>query len=86
MFLSALLLAAQSGVTMSAPHPTKAHHEPVVAMDCKAFRANRDGSWTSIAPTKVGKTSMSAGGTFFPGVRLGEVDVASQLTKQCGRG
>ena len=85
MFLFALLLATQTGVTMSGSQPAKSHHGPAVAVDCKAFRANKNGSWTSIRATKVGTVSMSAGGTFFPGVRLGEVDVASQLKAQCSR-
>ncbi|MET0308676.1 MAG: hypothetical protein ABW023_08215 [Sphingomonas sp.] len=84
MFLFALLFAVQSGVTMSGSEPAATGHpQKSVPVDCHAFRANKNGSWTSIRSTKVGGVSMSAGGTFFPGLRLGDVDLAAQLNAQC---
>ena len=84
IFLLAALLGAQSGVTMT-PGTTGSHasHAGFVHMECAAFRSNANGSWTSVRTTKVGSVSISDGGTFFPGVRLGGTDVAAQLTAQC---
>jgi len=84
MSLVALALALQ-GVTMSSPDSSRHAHRAAakVAVDCGAFKANSNGSWTSTRATKVGSVSMSAGGTFFPGVTLGGVDLAAQLDRQC---
>jgi len=84
MALVVLALALQ-GVTMSNPNGSHRAHKVAakVAVDCGAFKANSDGSWTSTRPTKVGSVSMTAGGTFFPGVKLGGVDLGGQLDQQC---
>ncbi len=84
MVLMALLLALQ-GVTMSNPDAShSAHHAAAkIPVECGAFKANANGSWTSTRRTKVGSVAMSAGGTFFPGVTLNGVDVAGQLDQQC---
>ena len=59
---------------------------PEVHLDCSAFRANGDGSWTSLRTTKVGSVSISSGGTFHPGVSLGGVDLGGELGERCKRG
>jgi hypothetical protein len=84
MTLIALALTLQ-GVTMSSPDVSYRAHQTAakVAVECSAFKANSNGSWTSIRPTKVGSVSMSAGGTFFPGVKLEGVDLGAQLNQQC---
>lgn len=84
MMLIALALALQS-VTMSSPDASDHAHRTVakVPVECSAFKANSNGSWTSIRATKVGSVSMSAGGTFFPGVKLGGIDLGAQLNQQC---
>jgi hypothetical protein len=84
MVLVALALALQ-GVTLSNPDvPHHAHQVSVkVAVECSAFKANPNGSWTSIRSTKVGSVSMSAGGTFFPGVTIEGIDIGANLDQQC---
>jgi len=82
--LLAFLFALQSGVTMSGTTPPAAKVSRV-RMDCAAFRANKDGSWTSVRATRIGRTSLTAGGTFFPGVQLGGIDVGAELGRQCVR-
>lgn len=76
--------AASQGVSMSgtthAPHPKGAG---AATLDCGAFRANKDGSWTAIRPTTVGSVTMTKGGTFFPGVQLDGVDVGAHLDTSC---
>ena len=84
MTLVALVLALQ-GVTMSGSDGSHHAHRAAakVPVDCSAFKANANGSWTSTHPTKVGSVSITAGGTFFPGVTLGGVDLGAQLDQQC---
>jgi len=87
MFIIALALATSQGVTMSGNEKAKtASHAATAAVECPAFKKNADGSWTSIRNTKVGAVAMSAGGTFFPGVKLDGVDVGASLDAKCGVG
>ncbi|WP_429197279.1 hypothetical protein [Luteibacter sp. W1I16] len=87
MLFIAFALASSQGVTMSAKDGPKAlPHEVAASMDCGAFKKNADGSWTSIHATKVAAVTMSAGGTFFRGVRLDGVDVGASLDTKCAPG
>lgn len=83
-FLLMAATAASQGVTMSgttdASHPKGAI---AAIVDCGAFKANKDGSWTSVRPTTIGSVTMTEGGTFFPGVQLEGVDVVASLDSAC---
>lgn len=55
----ALAFAASTGVTIGAAgHPAASTPPTAVAVECAAFKANRDGSWTSVRSTKVGTVSI----------------------------
>lgn len=83
MLMIALAFAASTGVTIGAASHAASTPPATVAVECPAFKANKDGSWTSIRSTKVGTVSISSGGTFFPGVQLDGVDLGAQLNAQC---
>lgn len=84
MAFVALVLALQS-VTLGNPDASHPAQRAIakVAMECSAFKANANGSWTSTRATKIGSVSLGAGGTFFPGVTVGDVDIGAQLNQQC---
>lgn len=92
MILLALALASpgvtvsSSGVTMSGTDHAKAGaHAAVATVECRAFRKNADGSWTSIKTSKAGSVSISAGVTLSAGVTVDGVDIGESLDESCGQ-
>lgn len=54
---------------------------------CSAFRANSNGSWTTIArvtiPGPNGQVTLDPGVTVTPGVAFNGLDIASWLNQNC---
>ena len=86
--ISVFFAVASAGVIIGSPAPYSDQAfqaQMKVTLNCSAFRANQNGSWTSIKPTRAGMVSISTGGTFFPGVKLDGIDLGAQLKGQCRR-
>jgi hypothetical protein len=84
MFILSLAIAQSTGVTMSGGgKPGNAAHVAPVSLECSAFKKNLDGSWTSVRSSRIGLVSISANGTFFPGVKLNGADIGASLNAEC---
>jgi hypothetical protein len=84
--LTSGVTVSSTGITMSsADQPKAGTHAAIATVECRAFRKNADGSWTSIKASKAGSVSISAGVTVSAGVTIDGVDIGQSLNETCGQ-
>lgn len=79
--LGALPAAAQDK-PVQLPEPAPPSPSPVPP-HCSDFRLNADGTWSPVRRITVGDVTVSQEKIFAPGSRIGGVDLATVLNRQC---